>query len=399
MKTKSFVYILMMVFFTISCQQDLLPDEELSAEAQTKSAITIPDGLTEGTVITTQFYSPSLEGNLVGDPALRNVNIYLPKSYFLCPEKRFPVIYFLHGMPAWEKMLMEPASFEIFQQISGLAPVDFPAEGFTQWLNQLIDEGGMKETIIVMPNAQTIFGPSLYLNSEVLGNYEDYIVNELTAFIDHNLRTIPHFNWRAISGHCAGGYGALNIGMRHPKLFRYVGALSPAHFSEAHFNQIALYSAYEEMVWQQQGAPAGPLPYSPFEPAKFMTNTVYLLCQFWLPNPQNPPYYCDLPYTYIDGQPEIIPELMARIDQQNLLAETKQFQKELRQLKTVYFDCGSNDELFMFPFNQMLDAQLTEMHIKHQFEAFEGTHINHLYERLAKAWIKLSNDFPDYEDE
>nr|MBD3622933.1 hypothetical protein [Sunxiuqinia sp.] len=60
MKTKSFFYVLMMVFFVMACQQDLLPDEEPAVGTQTKSAIIVPEGLTEGTVITTQVYSPSL---------------------------------------------------------------------------------------------------------------------------------------------------------------------------------------------------------------------------------------------------------------------------------------------------------------------------------------------------
>lgn len=398
MKTTSFFYVLLMAIFFVSCETDSPFEPPTSTDDQAKSAIFIPEGLTEGTLIYTECYSPSLEGNLIGNSPTRNVSIYLPASYFTCPERRFPVIYFLHGMPAWEKMLIEPAPFDIFAQGSGLAPVDFPSEGFTAWLNQLIAEGGMQEAIMVMPDARSAFGPTLYLDSPTTGNFDGFIANDLVAFVDANLRTIPHFNWRAISGHCAGAYGAMNIAMRHPKVFRYVAGLSPAHFSDQHIVTMVGMSIYEEEIWQQIGFPPGPTPYDPMSPYKFITNTLYLISQSWLPNPDNPPYYCDLPYTITDGQVVLIPELMARIDQQNLLAETKQFEQSLRQLKTVYFDCGSNDELFMLPFNQMLDQQLTEMHIKHQFEVFEGTHINHLYERLAKAWIQLSNDFPERDD-
>lgn len=398
MKTKSFFYVLMMVFFVMACQHDLLPDEEPAVETQTKSAIIVPEGLTEGTVITTQVYSPSLEGNLIGDPALRNVAVYLPKSYFSCPEKRFPVIYFLHGMPAWGNMLMEKAPFDNFFTYANLAaPVDFPQDGFVQWANRLMSEAGMRESIIVMPDARTLFGPSMYLNSDILGNYEDFIVNDLTAFIDENLRTIPHFNWRAITGHCAGAYGAFNMSMRHERVFRYVGALSPAHFMEAHFEQIAIYSAYEEMIWQEQGAPTGPLPYSPMEPFKFMTNTAYALGQFWLPNPDNPPYLCDIPYTYAEGQPQIDPDLMAKIDSENLMALSRKYERGLRQLKSIYFDCGKNDELGMYLPNEMLHQQLTDLHIKHQFESYDGTHLSNLYNRLGKVWTALSNDFPTEE--
>ncbi len=395
MKTRNFIYLLLLVLFSFSCQQDFDEETGIANESVTKSAILIPEGLTEGTVITTQFYSPSFEGNLLGLTASRQVSIYLPEAYFRCPEKRFPVIYFLHGMPAWDKMLMEATPFAIFSQISGLAEVDFPEEGFTHWLNQLIAESCMPEVIIVMPNTQSVFGPTLYVDSPTTGNIDSYIANDLVTFIDENLRTIAHFNWRAISGHCAGAYGAMSIAMRHPKVFRHVAGLSPAHFSEDHILTMAAMSIQEEAMWEQMGFPPGPTLYDPMSPYKFVTNSLHLVCQSWLPNPDNPPYYCDLPYTITDGQVSLIPELMEQINQQNLLAETKQFENNLRQLKTIYFDCGSNDELFMFPFNEMLDQQLTEMHIKHQFETFEGTHINHLYERLAIAWTHLAMQFPE----
>ncbi len=35
------------------------------------------------------------------------------------------------------------------------------------------------------------------------------------------------------------------------------------------------------------------------------------------------------------------------------------------------------------------------MEIKHSFETYEGTHISHLYNRLGKVWTKLSNEFPE----
>ncbi|MGD9929105.1 MAG: alpha/beta hydrolase [Mangrovibacterium sp.] len=399
MKTNHLFYFLLMVLLSVACQEEEDFDSEFSTGITTKSAIIIPEGMTEGTLITTEFFSPSLEGNLLGDPAVRQVNIYLPKSYFSCPGKRFPVIYFLHGFPAWESMLTEPAPFEIFRNMAQLAmSVDFPEDGFVNWINDLVTNGEMKESIIVMPDARTMIGPSLYLNSEVVGNYDDYITNDLVNFVDQNLRTIPHFNWRAITGHCAGAYGALNIAMRHPHVFHYVGALSPAHFTDQHLLAMAQYSAYEDQVWSEMGIPPGPTAYDPMAPFKFATNSLYMLSQAWLPNPDNPPCYCDLPYAVIDGQIVLDPERMGKVDAQNLLAQTRRNETGLRQLKTVYFDCGANDELFMFPFNQLLDKQLTEMHIKHQFEVHDGTHISRLYERLEKMWGELSNDFPEYDD-
>jgi S-formylglutathione hydrolase len=395
MKTKILLAVLASVFFMAACEKDFLPGNDDPVPTP-KAAI-----IGEGTIVSEMIHSPALENNLTGLSADRQVNIYLPKSYYACPEKRFPVIYFLNGVPAWSDMLMDPVPFGIFQQMAQLAAgVDYPGD-FLSWVNNLIENEGMSEAIIVMPDASTIFGPSMYVNSPVTGNFEDYIVNDIVDFIDCHYRTISHFNWRAITGQCAGGYGALCIAMKHPKVFRYVGALSPAHFPEATWNVVANYILAEDQIWlDNYGVPPGPVPYSPYAPFKFANGTAYMLGQNWLPNPNNPPYFCDLPYEMVGGEAVFNPELMAKVDAQNLPALSNQYEKGLRQLKTVYFDCGENDELGMFWPNVALDKQLNEMHIKHQFETYAdpGTHIGNLYERLGKVWVMLSNDFPEYDE-
>lgn len=350
----------------------------------------------EGTLVSEVIHSTALEGNLAGLPADRNLKIYLPKSYETCPEKRFPVIYFLHGMPAWGGMLTDAEPFEIFFQMAQLqARVDFPEQGFEHWVNDLIDNEAMREVIIVMPDARTIFGPCIYQNSEILGNFEDYIVQDVVSYMDTHYRTIPHFNWRALTGHCAGGYGALQIAMKYPHVFRNVGALSPAHFPEPTWLAIAGFMTMEDALWEGYGAPAGPMPYDPFQPFKFANNTAYALAQAWLPNLSNPPFFCDLPFTYVDGQPVIVPELMTKVNAQSLFALSAANVTGMRKLKTIYFDCGENDDLGMYEPNLMFHQHLMRLNIKHDFETYSGTHISHLYDRLGKLWIDLSHDFPE----
>ena len=67
----------------------------------------------------------------------------------------------------------------------------------------------------------------------------------------------------------------------------------------------------------------------------------------------------------------------------------------VHRLKLVYFDCGSNDELMMYPPNVMLHDKLNEMHIKHTFTIYEGGHISNLYERLGLAFTTLTGAFPE----
>ena len=43
------------------------------------------------------IHSPSLEGNLLKDSADKYVSVYLPPGYFTEINRRYPVVYFLHG--------------------------------------------------------------------------------------------------------------------------------------------------------------------------------------------------------------------------------------------------------------------------------------------------------------
>ena len=51
----------------------------------------------QGAVEHIKVHGKSLEGNLEGDSADRDVIVYLPPSYGKQTNRRYPVVYFLHG--------------------------------------------------------------------------------------------------------------------------------------------------------------------------------------------------------------------------------------------------------------------------------------------------------------
>src|ERR1700736_5795054 len=51
----------------------------------------------KGTYARIKVHGKSLEGNLSGEPADRDVSIYLPPSYSRETTRRYPVVYLLHG--------------------------------------------------------------------------------------------------------------------------------------------------------------------------------------------------------------------------------------------------------------------------------------------------------------
>src|SRR6266704_7002099 len=132
-------------------------------------------------------------------------------SYKATMNKRYPVVYMLHGFTDNDEKWM------------GLVK---------HWINlpNVIDKalasGESREMIVVMPNAFTRFFGSMYSNSVTIGDWEDFIAQELVQYIDAHYRTISDAASRGLAGHSMGGYGTMRIGMKHPEVFSSLYAMS-----------------------------------------------------------------------------------------------------------------------------------------------------------------------------
>jgi pimeloyl-ACP methyl ester carboxylesterase len=128
----------------------------------------------------------------VNDPRLSDV--YLPPNF--SPAIRYPVVIFLHGF--WGS----PSSF-----VHGLH--------LAEAADSEITAGRAQPFIGVMPPG----GPMTKTTSdEWAGVWEDYVVRDVVPWVDAHFLTEP--SPRAIGGLSAGGYGAVDIGLRHPGMFR-----------------------------------------------------------------------------------------------------------------------------------------------------------------------------------
>jgi len=99
--------------------------------------------------------------------------------------------------------------------------------GFRDWSNdsdvaRFAEEG----LILVMPEGDE----SYYTNSaeHPQDRYEDYIVNDLIADVETRFPVASGQEKRAVVGVSMGGFGAVNLALRHPNLFAFVGGLSSA---------------------------------------------------------------------------------------------------------------------------------------------------------------------------
>lgn len=150
-------------------------------------------------LILQQFEAPSLLGNATNQPTAVPVRVLLPPSYYTHPERRFPVIYFLHGYGSRTSITQNVEELDSFMTVRG-----------------------MQEFIIVEPTSANAF----YANSRAKGNWEDVIAKDLVSWTDARFRTVADPSARGISGFSMGGFGAFYLGLRHPDVFQAVFAMA-----------------------------------------------------------------------------------------------------------------------------------------------------------------------------
>jgi enterochelin esterase-like enzyme len=121
--------------------------------------------------------------------------VYLPPSFD--PAQRYPVVYLLHGLPG------SPSEYVNGTDLGGYADAQ-------------IASGAVRPFIAVIPAAgQT----ASYGGEWAGGTWEQQLVQDVVPWIDSSLPTIATRPGRVIAGLSAGGYGAVDIALRHPALF------------------------------------------------------------------------------------------------------------------------------------------------------------------------------------
>ncbi len=308
-----------------------------------------PDAAVKGSYERIKVHGRSLEGNLEGDSPDRDVSIYLPPGYKAHPKQRYPVIYLLHGYT--------DSDDKWFGLVKHFVNVPESAD-------KAIASGASKQMIIVMPNAYTSLEGSFYGQSETTGDWEDFVVHDLVAYIDAHYRTVPNRESRGLAGHSMGGYGTVRIGMKHPDVFSSFYAMS-ACCLDAGINAPVVNAPLEALRTPEE-----------VKAAPFGVKAQVSLAAAFSPDPSNPPLFLDLPIK--DGAPQR--EVLARWAANSPIAMLDQYVKDLRTLKAIAFDVGLQDSLIGG--SRQFDQRLQEYRIPHTFETYEGTHTSRIAERL-----------------
>jgi enterochelin esterase-like enzyme len=288
------------------------------------------------------IHSPALEGNWEGTGAERTALVYTPPGYNENPDRRYPVVYFLHGYGATKQMYQDLVHFE---EVLGIAA----AEG--------------NDFILVMPDGQSRMLGSFYSNSPTTGDFESYIARDLVAEVDANFRTLASRESRGLAGHSMGGYGTMRLGLKFPEVFSSIYAMSACCF------QVRPYSIEDAQA-------AAALTAEAVEEAEFGTLGAAPFLAAWSPDPAAPHKFA----TGLLEDGSIDPGVMARIAANSIIPMLPQYLPSLRAMDGIALDVGDQDGLKAD--NDALHAELDRFGIAHTYEVYEGGHGDKITARI-----------------
>ena len=132
--------------------------------------------------------------------------IYLPPQYEREPERRFPVVFFLHGAGGTESS----------------------DSGFAGLVHAEVTAGTIPPVIYVFPNGGKTSGYRDWPGVDANVKAETLIIRELLPRIDREYRTLARPESRGICGFSMGGGGALRLSLKYPDLFGSAASLAAA---------------------------------------------------------------------------------------------------------------------------------------------------------------------------
>jgi enterochelin esterase-like enzyme len=336
-----------------------------------------------GTLIVLDHESKILKGNPLRDPHVRKLAVWLPPQYGE-GRRRFPVLYDLVGFTG-----------------SGLSHTNWKPFGdhVPERAARLQREGKMGPTIFVFPDCFTALGGNQYVNSSAIGDYADYLTQEIVPFVDRHFRTLPLRDHRGCFGKSSGGYGAILHAMKYSRTW---GAVAD-HSGDAYFDFVYWHDwpntlnelqkhrarrrregAYDARAESQRNGlkegkddgRIGRFLRHVWKKEKLSTaegHCIMNLCMAatYDPDPRAPNGF-RVPFNLESG--EAIEERWRRWRAHDPVNLVERYRDKLKTLRGIYIDCGWSDQYHIHYGSRILSARLSAAGIRHRYEEFDDNH-------------------------
>jgi S-formylglutathione hydrolase FrmB len=303
--------------------------------------------------------SPALQGNALGDPAVRTLGVYVPPGYDPGGSRRYPALYGLHGFTGDLAALLSARPWE---------------RNVVQWIDRLITAGSMPPALLVLVDGFTRLGGSQYVDSIHNGAYATYVVRDVVAHVDAHWRTVASEGGRAVFGKSSGGFGAIHLSLAHPGTFAAFGSHSgdlyfryayPPSFPAA---QRGLEAAGSIAALVEDFERRTKRPSSLFSPLEMVAYAAAY-------SPAGAELFAiDLPFDLATG--ELRPDVFARWQAFDPVERAAAAAPALRRLRLRYLDCGRRDEYGLDVGARVFAQRIRDLGLEVRHEEFDDDHRN-----------------------
>ncbi len=307
-----------------------------------------------GEIHTLELDSALLRGNLLGDPAQRQVPVYLPAGH---DGAGLPLLVDLVGFTAGGPAHLNWKNF---------------GENLPERLDRLIADGELPPVVVAFPDCFTRLGGNQYVNSAALGPWEDILIQEVVPLIEGRFGCGGPGR-RGLFGKSSGGYGALVNAMRHADFW----AAAACHSGDMAFELCYLpdMPATLRALSKKDGSietfitdfEAGP---------KWSGGDLHILmslamCASYDPDPAA---FCGVRLPVDPETCEVIAERWANWLQWDPVVMAETLGTELKKLKALWIDCGTQDQYNLVYGARRLHRRLKAQGVAHIYEEFPDNH-------------------------
>ncbi len=314
----------------------------------------------EGRLDELEIDSEALRGNRLGDPHVRPLWVYTPPGYDDDAERRYPCVYVIQGLTGQLDMWHNREPFRA---------------NYPEMVDELFASGSTPPALVAFVDCWTSIGGSQFLNSPGTGRYQDFLCDEVVAFVDERYRTFPDREHRGIQGKSSGGYGALVTPMLRPDVFSALAS----HAGDALFEACYLpefretvralrehYGGSYERFWEDfRSRPA----MSKKDDGTLLNDWCMAAC-----------YSADedgtvrLPFDVATGM--LIDEVWQRWLALDPVRMVPRHVDELRSMRGIWLDGGTRDEWYLDNGAVAVSKQLETIGVEHTLELFDAGHMS-----------------------
>jgi len=298
--------------------------------------------------------SKILDDNFLGDPSIRAIDVYVPHGHF---GQGLPLLVDLVGFTAGGPVHTNWKNF---------------GENLPERLDRLIAAGALPPVVVAFPDCFTKLGGNQYVNSSVMGRWDDFLLKEAVPFVEQKFGCGGKGR-RGVFGKSSGGYGAMVHALLHPDFW------SAAAVHSGDMGMELMYRHEFVPVLRALAKNGGDVKQwvdGFWESKKFKDSDIHIImilaqAASFDPDP-SVPYGVRLPVTL--DTCEIIQERWNNWLAFDPLTLVEQHGPGMKTLKALYIDCGDVDQYNLVYGARRMTKRLKAMDVPHTYEEFSDNH-------------------------